>query len=231
MKYTHQPISALKNYEKPREKLFALGSENLSNEELLALILGSGSKKHNVIQLSKHILKKHPLSEWATLQSGSELDQIHGVGAAKKAQILACMELTKRMNKTKKLVDVLHPRDVFMLLQEYTNKKQEYLIALYLNARNKVVARKELAVGKINTVSVEPRDIFINAFEYNAAFFILAHNHPSGDHTPSPEDEEFASKVEKASQLMGIQFIDNLVISETGYFSFREKGLLNNEQS
>lgn len=230
MKYTHQPIASLKNYEKPREKLLQLGAENLTSAELLALIFGSGSKKNNVIQLSKQVLQIHPLKQWSSQSVNKKLESLHGIGSAKKAQLLACIELARRCQTKNHLPDLLHPRDAFLLLQEYTSKKKEYLVALYLNARNKVIAKQELAVGRINTVSVEPRDIFVGAFHHNAAFFLLAHNHPSGDHTPSPEDEEFANKVDLAAKIMGIQFVDNLVISETGYFSFRERGLLGNEK-
>lgn len=226
MKYTHQPISSLKNHEKPREKLQAMGVSNLTTVELLALIFGSGSKKHNVIQLSKEVLKTHPLKQWSSQTPDTQINKISGIGTAKKAQLLACIELSKRAYSESQLPDLLHPRDAYLLLQKYTNRRKEYLIALYLNARNKVIATQELAVGKVNTVSVEPRDIFIEALHHNAAFFLLAHNHPSGDHTPSPEDKEFADTVELASRIMGIQFVDNLVISENGYFSFREQQLL-----
>lgn len=230
MKYKHKPISSLKLYERPREKLLEHGPSNLTSAELLALIFGSGSKKLSVIQLSKEVLKIHPLKKWSSKNVDQKLDNLNGIGKAKKAQLLACIELSKRVHSETQLPDLLHPRDAFLLLQQYTSKKKEYLVALYLNARNKVVAIKELAVGKVNTVSVEPRDVFIEAFHHNAAFFLLAHNHPSGDHTPSVEDKEFADKIDLASRIMGIQFVDNLVISKNGYFSFREKGLLNNEQ-
>lgn len=217
-------IAHLKPYLRPRERLREQGAANLSNTELLAIILGSGTKKQNVFQVSRNVLKKTSLSSLGGL-SFQDLCAIPGLGSAKAAQILASLELGNRAHHVP-LTSFLSPHVVWQETQEIHYKQREYLWALYLDARHQLVSKHLLAVGSLNQTIIEARDVFMEAIKKPSAGVILVHNHPSGDTQPSDADVSFTQVIAAAGELLGITLLDHVIVSSKGYYSFREKKLL-----
>lgn len=208
---------------RPREKLEVFGRQHLSNEELLAILLGSGTKKENVLQLSQKLLQAFPLSELSGIQA-NQLTKFPGVGKTKASKVLAAIELGERMFAPSLLHKVLiySTEDAVEQLKEYALKKQEYLVALYLNARHELLQKEVIGIGSLNSMVITPKEIFSPAMQLPCASLIVAHNHPSGDPNPSEDDIKFTSRVHEAGEVLGIPLVDHLVIAKSSYFSFRE---------
>lgn len=209
---------------RPREKLSENGAENLSSAELLAIIFNTGSVKNNVIRLAESVLKKYPFQKFGNLNL-EQLTAISGIGTAKASRLLASIELGRRLFApvivTKTII--ISAFDVVKVVKEYADRKQEYLICLYLNARHELLEQEVLAVGALNSLRVEPREVFRPAFSNPCAGIILVHNHPSGDPAPSEDDLVFTKRIQSAGELMGIPLLDHVIISEKGYFSIKEQ--------
>lgn len=214
-------IKDLEKIKRPREKLALLGIENLDNSELLALIIGSGTRKHNALALSKNILKKFPKKKLQNLVL-DDLSNIDGIGNALASKILASIEIGKRLSQDSAIHRISSPEDVIREVSEIRSKSQEYLIALYLNARHELVEKQVISIGSLNQNIIEPRDIFAHALTTPCRFVILTHNHPSGDVSPSEDDLKFTSRLIKASEILGIQILDHIIISKRDYYSFKE---------
>lgn len=211
---------------RPREKFLEKGGQNLRDEELLALLLGSGSVKLNVLALAKLVLKKYPLHQLKTV-TAEDLQEIHGVGKTKATRLMAALELGQRIfaqASVPKIV-VQTSADVLTLVRDIADKRQEYLIVLYLNARHELIDKKTVGVGSLNTANIEPRDILSHALITPCASLILAHNHPSGDATPSEDDVRFTLRIQEASMLLGIDLTDHVILSSSGFYSLREHKL------
>jgi DNA repair protein RadC len=206
---------------RPREKFKKYGSSALLNDELLAIILGSGVEGKSVAEISKSIIKKYASN--LVNASYKELMKEKGIGEVK-AMLLECsFELAKRMlvtDTTKK--QITSPKDLEADLQEYKNLKKEHLIAFYLSPTNHLLFKEVISIGTVDSSLIHPREIIAPALEYRATAIILAHNHPFGDSNPSPKDMEITKAIDEACKLMGISLIDHLVISNEGLFSLRE---------
>lgn len=216
------PIKEVPFALRPREKFKKYGSSSLTNDELLAILLGSGIKGKNVSEISKSIIKKYSSNLIST--NYKELMKEKGIGEVKAVQLECSFELAKRMivkNDAKKFI--LSPKDLESDLQEYKNLKKEYLIAFYLSPTNHVLAKEVISVGTVETSLIHPREIIAPALEHRATAIILAHNHPFGDSNPSDKDMEITRTIDEACKLMGIALIDHLIVSNDGIFSLREK--------
>jgi len=206
---------------RPLEKLSAQGAENLSTHELLALILGTGKPGQNVLSMAGKILKQFPLKKLTRVKL-DELKTIPGIGKTKAARIKAAFELGERAFAPAALNKVIinSTADILDQVKEITDKKQEYLLVLYLNARHELLEKQTVGVGNLNTNLIEPKEILTQALLSPCAFLILAHNHPSGDPTPSKADIEFTFRIQKAAEIMGLTLLDHLIVCISSYFSF-----------
>jgi len=221
-------IKDLPKAERPREKLITKGSQNLKDEELLAILLGTGIKGKNVVEVSRQILKKYSKKRLLQLDY-KELSKVKGVGSAKACTILASQELIKRalkiQDETLPIIDSV--KDVVAQAVYLRDKTREHLMTIYLNARNEMVWKKQsMFIGTLNANLVHPREIFKEALEHNAASVILVHNHPSGDSEPSQDDIDITKRIVEAGKIMGIDVLDHIIMTKTKVFSFKEKKLI-----
>lgn len=211
--------------EMPREKMRRLGAEALRDDELLAVLLGTGCRGRDVFRMSRELTAAYPSGALFRL-SFSDLSKVKGIGAAKAAVITAAAELGKRHGSGAAYPPVTKPSDVLPIVAEYRSRKKENFVVFYLNGRNQVVSTECVSVGTLNASLVHPREVFEPAIRHLAASVILAHNHPSGDCTPSEDDIEITKRLVEAGRLIGIEVLDHLVVGSEGYLSFKEKGLL-----
>lgn len=208
---------------RPREKLFAVGGKNLSEAELLAILLGTGSAKVNAIALGEKIFQQFPLLK---LTDGGlqEMKQYPGVGQAKAARIAAAVELGERLFAPAAVtkITIQTAQDVLSIVRDIADKKQEYLVVLYLNARHEMVLKEVVGMGTLNNLQITPKEIFGHALQTPCASIIIVHNHPSNDPTPSDDDIHFTKRIHKAGEVLGIPLVDHVIVSKSGFFSFRE---------
>lgn len=222
---SNKKIKDLPRIERPREKLMQYGAGRLSNSELLAIILRSGQKGENVIDLANKILKRCGAENLANL-TYEELKDFSGLGPAKACEIIACFELGKRILKGKAAGLYLKPDDVWKELKDIRVHKKEHFIVFFLDSRNQEIKREVISVGSLNANLVHPREVFEPAVKNLAAQVILAHNHPSGDTEPSEDDLGLNKRLVDAGKILGIEVIDHIIIGKAGFLSFKEKGLL-----
>lgn len=223
-------IKDLPKIERPREKLIAKGKENLKDEELLAILLGTGAKGKNVIELAGQILKKYPKKTFLSLKY-EDLVKIDGINSAKACAILASQELVKRALEVRdeSLPKIASVQDVLAQSVYMRDKSREHLMALFLNARNEMLYKKPMFIGTLNANLVHPREIFQEALKQNACSVILAHNHPSGDSEPSEDDLLITKRLVEAGKLMGIDVLDHVIITKgKAPYSFKENKLILN---
>lgn len=220
-----QRIKDIPRIERPREKLGQYGPERLSNSELLAIILRTGKKGENVIDLANKLLKKYKAENLPNL-SYEELKNFSGLGPAKACEIIACFELGRRLLKGKAYKLYLTPEDVWKELKDIREHKKEHFVIFFLDSRNQEIKREIISVGSLNASLVHPREVFEPAVKNLAAQVILAHNHPSGDPEPSEDDLEINKRLVEAGKILGIEVIDHIIVAKEGYISFKEKGLI-----
>lgn len=215
--------------DRPRERLIRQGAESLSNQELIAILLRTGTKEESVLMLANRVLnyfeKLHELKH-ATLE---EIVSIKGIGEAKAVQLLAAIELGKRISQ--KQIDsrftIRSPKDAASyLMPDMSSLKQEHFVTLFLNVKNQVMHKQTIFIGSLNSSIVHPREIFREAVKRSAASIICAHNHPSGNATPSPEDIEVTKRLQEAGFIIGIELIDHVIIGDHQYVSMKEKGYI-----
>ena len=218
-------IKDLPKVERPREKLIKYGPEKLSNSELLAILLRSGKKGENVVELANKILKRFRADKLSHL-TFDELKDYPGLGPAKACEIVACFELGKRLLKGKKARIYLKPKEVWEELKDIRNNKKEHFVIFYLDSRNQEIKREIISIGSLNANLVHPREVFEPAVRNLAAQIILAHNHPSGDTEPSEEDLTITKRLVEAGKIMGIEVVDHIIVAKNGFFSFKEKNLI-----
>lgn len=205
---------------RPREKARTQGLQALNNSELLALIISSGQKNCNVLELAKKVEKQLFLNKETI--NGKSLSQIFGIGEILANKILASLELGQRLAQKNKPQQINSPTKIFALSTELQNKKQEHCLAFYLNGRQELLGKKTIAIGGLNFNFLEPRHIFEPAFNLGASSFILVHNHPSGNPQPSDDDLLLTKKIATVADLMGIKLLDHLIICKNNFFSIRE---------
>lgn len=217
-------LKSLQKVDLPREKLAKYGVDKLKNYELLALLLGSGIKGLNVLELSKKILEvinKIGIKK-ITL---SDLLKIKGLGKAKASQIFALLELGKRLNSNNK-TEILTPSDVWNFCSDIRTLQKEHFVVFYLDTQNCLIERQTISIGTLNASLVHPREVFEPALSLHAASIIVAHNHPSGSLDPSQEDKEVTKRLKQAGDLLGINLLDHIIVTKSGYLSFQHKNLL-----
>ncbi|MBI5222360.1 MAG: DNA repair protein RadC [Candidatus Magasanikbacteria bacterium] len=220
-------IKDLPKVDRPREKLAIKGSQALKKEELLGILLRTGIKGKNVLALAKDILRVYGGKKLLDV-SYRELKNIHGVGPAKATHILAAIELGKRLykEKTEKEIFIHSSEDTVKELSHIRENKKENFIALYLDARNRLIYKETVSVGTLNSSIVHPREVFEPAIRHFAAQIILAHNHPSGDPEPSEDDLVITRRLIEAGKIMGVEITDHVIVGKNSFISFKEKRLL-----
>ena len=216
-------IQQLHKDDKPREKLAKKGAKALKDYELLAILLGSGTKDKDVFKLSREIIKifEHDF-ESISLE---KLQDIHGLGLAKSSQILSAIELSKRY-LIKQNRRIRYAKDIYEELKEFANKKQEHFITITLDGASHIIEKRVVFIGTLNQSLVHPREVFADAISDRAASIIIAHNHPSGQLRPSQEDKMVTNRLKEVSQIVGIELIDHVIVSKEGFYSFRDEGEL-----
>lgn len=220
-------IKNLAKHEMPREKMMEKGVENLKDYELMAILLRTGISGKNVLEVSKEILKKFPTKKLLTLDLKS-LSKIKGIGTGKACLLLSAFELTKRALEVEdnNLPIISSAREAVAQLQELRTAKREHLVVLYLNARNQLIHKEIISVGTLNANLVHPREVFKSAIDYLAASIIIAHNHPSGGAEPSDNDLTTTNRLKEAGKIMGIELIDHIIITQTNFFSLKERNMM-----
>lgn len=214
--------------DKPRERLIREGAMSLSNEELLMILLKTGTKNYSVKEIAISVLSScGKISELRNF-SFNQLLKIDGIGRVKATEIIAMIELGRRVNRNVQEEDILSFSDPLIIVQYfneiYRNVNQEEFYCVYLNQKKKYIAKKRLFVGTVNYSVVHPREIFKEAYLLSASFFICVHNHPSGDPTPSKEDVVMTEKLKKLGKIHAIYLVDHLIIGKDIYYSFYENG-------
>jgi DNA repair protein RadC len=214
--------------ERPRERMINDGAEKLSNSELIAILLRTGTKDESVLELSSRILHELGSIRRLTEATVEELTKIKGIGKAKAVQLKAGIELGRRVaRKQAALFTIRSPEDAAdYLIQLLQLDQQEKFHVLYLNTKNQIVAEKTIFVGSLNASIVHPREVFKEAVKQSAASIIVAHNHPSGDPTPSREDIAVTKRLIEAGQMIGIECLDHLIVGDDCYISLKEQGYI-----
>ncbi len=214
---------------KPRERLYKLGPEVLSNREILAILLRTGTKGENVLELAERILIEAGGLIGLARLSVHELVQVHGIGPAKAAQVKAALELGKRSISTDPATRpvINSPSDVAdLVMEEMRNLDREHFRIMHLSTRNNVLGISAVSVGSLNSSIVHPRECFKEAIRRNANSVILLHNHPSGDPTPSREDLDITRRLTEGGKILGIEILDHVIIGEKRYVSLKEQGII-----
>lgn len=215
--------------ERPRERFIQHGASSLSNHELIALLLRTGTKDESVLQLSNRLLSQFEglrLLKAATLE---EITAIKGIGTAKAIQLLAAVEIGRRvanLSYNDRYV-IRSPEDgAKYVMNDMRFLSQEHFVCLYLNTKNQVLHKQTIFIGSLNASIVHPREVFKEAFRRSAASIICIHNHPSGDPAPSKEDIEVTKRLAECGKIIGIELLDHLIIGENKFVSLKEKGYL-----
>lgn len=216
-------IKDLPAHERPREKLLEKGAEALSDQELLAIILGKGSQKNDVLSLSKLLIKT--IDEKGIKVQAKEILDIDGIGEAKATTIAAAFEFVRRRIKPEGL-KIKFPVDVLPLIQHYGDRKQEHFLCISINGANEVMSIRVVTIGLINKCQVHPREVFADVIAERASAVIVAHNHPNSDLKPSNEDISVTKRLKEAATLMGISLLDHIIFNNKGYYSFVENNEL-----
>lgn len=222
-------IKELPANDRPRERLEKYGAEALSNAELLALLCRTGTSEYSVIALAEHILGKFGGLRGVATARAEELREIKGIGPAKSVEILAMVELGKRLAIASGGLDpiIRSPQDAAdILMARLRDEKQEKFYGVFLNAKNMVIKTLQITVGVLDSSLITPREIFREGIACSSASVILAHNHPSGDPTPSQDDITVTKRLCSAGTAIGIEVLDHLIIGDNRWLSLKERGLM-----
>ncbi|AIQ20086.1 MULTISPECIES: RadC family protein [unclassified Paenibacillus] len=219
----------LPHEERPRERMMHYGAESLSQAELLAILLRTGTRRESAIHIAQQLLGRAGGLRGLADLSIDELTNIKGIGPAKAVQLKAGIELGRRMANSRltEPVTIRSPQDAAEILTEQLRYLQkEHFVCLFLNTKNHVIAQETLSMGSLNASIVHPREVFRAAMKCSSAAIICAHNHPSGDPTPSPEDISLTSRLLQAGEIVGIDVLDHLIIGDSRFVSLKEKGYM-----
>lgn len=222
-------MKELPENERPRERLSRYGAESLSNAELLSVILGTGTKKENILTLSSRIIKECGGLNGLLNASYDDYIKLSGIGNAKACQLIALGELSKRFKsyKSGEIYKINCPSDAAQcVMEEMRYLKQEVLKVLFLDVKNKVIFDKNITVGTLDTSLVHPREVFREAISKNSASIILVHNHPSGDPSPSNEDINVTRRIAQCGDVIGIKLTDHIIIGDGIFVSLKEKQVI-----
>ncbi len=213
---------------RPLERLLTCGAESLSNAELLALIIKTGTRKDNVLNISQKILTKISIKKLSSATT-TELMKIEGIGKVKASQILSIAELSKRISYIKDVnkYKIFQPKDVYdYLVYDFEGLSQEKLIALYINQKNEIISKKIISIGTDEQTLIPIKKISSLAIKEDAKGVIVAHNHPSGDPQPSTEDRYATKNLKQSLKILDLQLIDHIIVGNNSFFSFKEKQLI-----
>ena len=218
-------IKQLPAVDRPQEKLLRYkNASRLKTEELLAIILRTGTVGENVLSLAKRIIKL--LNSQRDTVTIDLFKQINGIGSTKAAQILAVIELGKRLNPPQKTKEILSPMDIWKDMQSTYTSKKEHFYVYYLDTRNNIIKKELVSLGSLNASIVHPREVFEPAIRHLCAHIILSHNHPSGDSTPSEADILVTKKLQSAGKILDIEVLDHVIVCEKDFTSLKEKGMM-----
>ncbi|KAB7667334.1 JAB domain-containing protein [Bacillus sp. B1-b2] len=215
--------------ERPRERFVNQGAESLANHELIALLIQTGSKSESVLALANKLLIHFDGLRLLKDASLDELKSIKGIGTAKAIQLLAAIELGRRVSNLqyRDRYCIKSPDDAAnYMMNEMRFLTQEHFVCLYLNTKNQVMHKQVVFIGSLNASIVHPREVFKEAFRRSAASIICLHNHPSGDPTPSREDIEVTKRLLECGKIIGIDMLDHIIIGENKFVSLKEKGYI-----
>ena len=216
-------IKDMPEHSRPREKLREKGASALTDEELVAAILGMGTAGVDVRTMARQVaglIREH--------KAGLALDHLQavpGVGLAKAGQILSAFELARR-HLLKDTVKIAVARDVLPLVADIAGKQQEYFVCISLNGANEVIEKRVVTIGLLDKSPVHPREVFADVIADRAAAVIFAHNHPSGELQPSEADQRTHDRLTQAGKILGLRILDNIIVTRRGYYSFQESGLI-----
>lgn len=218
-------IAQLAPIDRPREKMMRYGVSKMRTSELLAIILRTGARGMSAVEIGQRLLRRYGGKGLAQM-SVVELCDDFGIGTAKACEVVACFELGRRILKDKKVMLLLSAQDVWERCADLRTLKKEHFVVFYLNARSQEIQREVVSIGTLTQSIVHPREVFEGAVIHAAAQVLVAHNHPSGDATPSPHDAEVTRRLCDAGTLLGIELVDHVVVAKDGYYSMREHGHL-----
>ena len=223
-------ISNWAQEDRPREKLLKQGVHQLTNSELLAMLIGSGSGTRNAIEISRALLNAVH-NQWDQLAQMEyvHLTKVHGIGPARAVRILSAMEISRRRaaQPSQKRHKIHSSQDVYQLMHDLLfDQKTEYFWVIYLNRAHQVIHRQLISQGGVSGTLVDPKLVFKFALDHLACALILVHNHPSGQLKPSKADERLTSKLLQAGQVLEIPVLDHLIFTNSGYFSFADESML-----
>jgi DNA repair protein RadC len=224
----HQPLPGLPEDSRPRERLLHYGEQALSTAELLAITLRTGNGRENVLHLSQRVLATFGGLPGIARASVTELTAVHGIGQVKAVEIKAALEMGRRLMATtpEERPKITSPADAAnLLMSEMMFLEQEHLRLILLDTRSRVLQTPTIYKGSLNTSVVRIGELFRAAIKENAAAMILAHNHPSGDPSPSPEDINVTRQIIQAGELLNISVLDHVIIGNANYVSLKERGL------
>jgi len=216
-----RPFDKIPKHERPREKLLARGARALSDQELLAILIGKGTPGMDVMTLAGKLVKV--VDEKGLELQPDDLVKFDGVGDAKATLILAAIEFARRRIKPEG-TRIETPADVLPLIRHYADRKQEHFISASINGANEVMNIRVVSIGLVDSTSVHPREVFADAMTDRASGVIVAHNHPAGSLEPSAWDVEVTKQLKAAGEIVGVALLDHIIFNRTGYYSFLESG-------
>ena len=220
-------IKDLPKHKRPREKLSEKGAENLSDAELLAILIRTGRAGKSALDIARKTFKKYPLSKLLAVTK-DELTSIKGLGDTKAITIKAALELGSRaVGSFNNVLPILSSvKEIVAQLTHLRGKQKEYFMVLYLNARKQLIRKEIISIGTLTETLVHPREVFEPAIRHFASSIVLAHNHPSKNMEVSDEDIKLTEKLIQSGAILDIEVLDHIIITDDGYISFKEKGLL-----
>ena len=229
MESPHYMMRDIPQEERPRERMMEYGAGALSHTELLAILLRTGTRQESAMHMAQRILNQAGGIRSLMDLTLEEMTAMKGIGQAKAVQLKAGIELGHRIAKSRLVAStsIRTPRDAADILMEQLRYLQkEHFVCLFLNSKNHIIAQETLSMGSLNASIVHPREVFRAAIKCSSASIVCAHNHPSGDPTPSPEDIQITKRLIEAGAIVGIDVLDHLVIGDGTYVSLKEKGLV-----
>jgi DNA repair protein RadC len=215
--------------ERPRERMQQFGAQALSNAELLAILLRTGTYAESAVRLAQKVLIEAGSLRNLVDMSKDQLMTIKGIGSAKALQIQASIELGRRLARTSMsdTITIRSPQDVSTyLMEDLRYLQKEHFVCLFLNTKNHVIGQETLSMGSLNASIVHPREVFRAAIKRSSASIICVHNHPSGDPTPSPEDIQMTARLVEAGRIIGIEVLDHIILGDQNFISLKEKGFM-----
>jgi len=216
-------IKEMPEHTRPREKLREKGAAALTDEELVAAILGMGTAGLDVRTIARQVAGL--IAEHKTALTLDHLLAVPGMGLAKAAQILSAFELSRR-HLLQETVRIATAQDVLPLLADIASKPQEHFVCIALNGASEVIATRIVTIGLLDNAPIHPREVFADVIADRAAAVIFAHNHPSGDPRPSPADRRTHDQLSQAAKILGIRILDHIIVTRKAHFSFQESGLM-----